>query len=146
MEGGIVMLPEEKARVKIDDTLNRAGWSVVDRDEYVPLTTSAIKEALAQGNKESDYLLFIDNKAITVLEAKRADNPLGEDVESQAENYARTPLSWYGLWENGFIPLVYMSNGEKILFKNLLYGIEQRFYTTPIGNEKRIANSIIRIE
>lgn len=116
------MLPEEKARVKIDDKLNRAGWYVVDRDEYVPQTTSAIREALAQGNKESDYLLFIDNKAIAVLEAKRADNPLGEDVESQAENYARTPLSWYGLWEYGFIPLVYMSNGEKILFKNLLSG------------------------
>lgn len=119
------MLPEEKARVKIDDKLNRAGWYVVDRDEYVPQTTSAIREALAQGNKESDYLLFIDNKAIAVLEAKRADNHLGEDVESQAENYARTPLSWYGLWENGFIPLVYMSNGEKILFKNLLSGEDE---------------------
>jgi hypothetical protein len=29
--------------------------------------------------------------------------------------------------------------------KKLLYGIEQRYYTTPIGNEKRCANSIIRI-
>lgn len=119
------MLPEEKARVKIDDKLNRAGWYVVDRDEYVPQTTSAIREALAQGNKESDYLLFVDNKAIAVLEAKRSDNPLGEDVESQAENYARTPLSWYGLWEDDFIPLVYMSNGEKILFKNLLSGEDE---------------------
>lgn len=26
--------------------------------------------------------------------------------------------------------------------KYLLYGIEQRFYTTPIGNEKRLANSV----
>ena len=119
------MLPEEKARVKIDEKLSKAGWYVVDRDEYAPQTTSAIREALAQGNKESDYLLFIDNKAIAVLEAKRADNPLGEDVGSQAENYARTPLSWYGLWENGFIPLVYLSNGEKILFKNLLSGEDE---------------------
>ncbi|HHF2578303.1 TPA: ATP F0F1 synthase synthase, partial [Haemophilus influenzae] len=30
--------------------------------------------------------------------------------------------------------------------KILLYGIEQRFYTTPIGNEKRLANSIIKLE
>ncbi|MBQ3139397.1 MAG: hypothetical protein IJB68_07810 [Ruminococcus sp.] len=94
------MLPEEKARVKIDEKLSKAGWYIVDRDEYVPQTTSAIREALTQGNKESDYLFFIDNKAIAVLEAKRADNPLGKDVESQAENYASTPLSWYGLWEN----------------------------------------------
>ncbi|MBQ6943050.1 MAG: DEAD/DEAH box helicase family protein [Ruminococcus sp.] len=119
------MLPEEKARVKIDEKLSKAGWYIVDRNEYVPQTTSAIREALTQGNKESDYLFFIDNKAIAVLEAKRADNPLGKDVESQAENYARTPLSWYGLWENGFIPLVYMSNGEKILFKNLLSDEEE---------------------
>ena len=30
--------------------------------------------------------------------------------------------------------------------KYLLYGLQERFYTTPIGNKKRIANSIIPIE
>ena len=116
------MTPEEKARVKIDEKLGRVGWYIVNRDEYIPQTTSAIREALAQGNKESDYLLFVDNKAIAVIEAKKADNQLGSDVESQAENYAKTPLSWYGLWEDGYIPLVYISNGERILFKNLKSG------------------------
>lgn len=29
--------------------------------------------------------------------------------------------------------------------KQLLYGIEQRYYTTPVGNERRCANSIIRL-
>jgi hypothetical protein len=29
--------------------------------------------------------------------------------------------------------------------KLLLYGIEQRFYTTPIGNEKRLANSVQKL-
>lgn len=116
------MTPEEKARVKIDEKLGRAGWYIVNRDEYIPQTTSAIREALAQGNKESDYLLFVDNKAIAVIEAKKADNQLGSDVESQAENYAKTPLSWYGLWEDGYIPLVYISNGKRILFKNLKLG------------------------
>lgn len=138
------MLPEEKARVKIDEKLSKAGWYIVDRDEYVPQTTSAIREALTQGNKESDYLLFIDNKAIAVLEAKRADNPLGEDVESQAENYARTPLSWYGLWEDGFIPLVYMSNGEKILFKNLLSGEEEYTEIDAIHTPKEMLRIIKR--
>lgn len=138
------MLPEEKARVKIDEKLNRSGWYVVDRDEYVPQTTSTIREALTQGNKESDYLLFIDNKAIAVLEAKRADNPLGEDVESQAENYAMTPLSWYGLWEDGLIPLVYMSNGEKILFKNLLSDEEKYVEIDAIHTPKEMLRIIKR--
>ena len=29
--------------------------------------------------------------------------------------------------------------------KMLLYGIEQRFYTTLIGDEKRLANSVISL-
>lgn len=30
--------------------------------------------------------------------------------------------------------------------KKILYGIEQRYYTTPIGNEKRLANSVMKLE
>ena len=72
------MLPEEKARIKIDKQLNGAGWDIVSRDEYIPMTTTAVKEALMQGNTESDYLLFVDNKAIAVVEAKREENELGD--------------------------------------------------------------------
>ena len=36
------MLPEEKARVKIDKQLRNAGWDIVARDEYGPNSTSAI--------------------------------------------------------------------------------------------------------
>lgn len=35
-------------------------------------------------------------------------------------------------------------NNEEDL-KQLLWGIEQRYYTTPIGNEKRVANSVSKI-
>ena len=114
------MLPEERARVKIDKQLNNAGWDIVPRDEYVPMSTAAVKEALMQGNTESDYLLFIDNKAIAVLEAKREENELGDDVAVQAEGYAIHPQNWYGLWFENLIPLVCMANGKKILFKNML--------------------------
>ena len=113
-------LPEELAREKIDKQLLKAGWDIVSRDEYIPNLTSAVKEALMVGNTESDYLLFIEGKAIAVVEAKRKENPLGQDVADQAENYARTPQSWYGLWYQGLVPLVYLANGEKILFKNML--------------------------
>lgn len=116
------MLPEEKARVKIDKQLNEAGWGVVSRDEYNPLSPVAVKEALMQGRKESDYLLFIDNKAVAVIEAKKEENNLGVEVAEQAENYAVTPENWYGTWFDSLIPLVYLANGKKILFKNLLTG------------------------
>lgn len=114
------MLPEEKARVKIDKQLRNAGWDIVARNEYLPNSTSAVKEALMGGNTESDYLLFIDGKAIAVVEAKREENPLGDEVKKQTEDYAVSPQDWYGLWFEKLIPLVYMANGNKIYFKNML--------------------------
>ena len=114
------MLPEEKARVIIDKQLTAAGWDIVSRDEYIPRSASAVKEALMQGNTESDYLLFMDDKAIAVIEAKREENPLGKDVQQQAEDYACNPQDWYGLWFQHQIPLVYLANGKKIYFKNML--------------------------
>ena len=114
------MLPEERAREVIDKQLINVGWDIVSRNEYVPKSTSAVKEALMQGNAESDYLLFVDNKAIAVVEAKREENPLGEEVKKQAEDYAKSPQPWYGLWFDSLIPLVYMANGKKIYFKNIL--------------------------
>ena len=89
------MLPEEKARKKIDKQLINAGWDIVSRHEYVPNSTSAVKEALMQGNTESDYLLFVEDKAIAVVEAKKESNPLGVEVKKQAESYAVHPQSWY---------------------------------------------------
>ena len=114
------MLPEERARQRIDKQLNNAGWNIVARDEYMPNETSAVKEALMKGNTESDYLLFVDNKAIAVLEAKRKENGLGAEVAEQAEGYAVHPQSWYGLWFDNLIPLVYMANGNKIMYRNML--------------------------
>lgn len=114
------MLPEELARIKIDKQLNDAGWDIVSRYEYVPDLTLAVKEALMTGNTESDYLLFVDNKAIAVVEAKKESDNLGANVAKQAEQYARTPQSWYALWFPNLIPLVYLANGNKIYFKNMM--------------------------
>lgn len=114
------MLPEEKARVKIDKQLRNAGWDIISRNEYLPNSTTAVKEALMVGNTEGDYLLFVDGKAIAVVEAKREENPLGDEVKKQAEDYAVSPQSWYALWFEKLIPLVYMANGNKIYFKNML--------------------------
>lgn len=58
------------------------------RNENLPNNTSDVKETLMGGNTESDYLLFIDGKAIAVVEAKREENPLDDEVKKQAEDYA----------------------------------------------------------
>lgn len=113
------MKPEEKAREKIDRQLREAGWQVCGRKDYSPLLSSvAVREALMNGTKEADYLLFIDGKAVGVLEAKREESTLSADVAAQAENYCKSALHWYPTYEKP-LPLVYLSNGEKILFKNL---------------------------
>ncbi|MBQ3529935.1 MAG: DEAD/DEAH box helicase family protein [Oscillospiraceae bacterium] len=114
------MLPEELARVKIDKQLNNAGWDIISRNEYLPNSTVAVKEALMKGNTESDYLLFVDGKAIAVIEAKKESNKLGDEVAAQAEFYSANPQDWYALWMDGMIPLVYLANGNKIYFKNML--------------------------
>lgn len=114
------MLPEEQARIKIDKQLQDAGWDIISRNEYIPGNTVAVKEALMLGGKESDYLLFVEDKAIAVVEAKKEANALGSEVAEQAEHYAVTPQNWYGLWSPNLIPLVYLANGNKIYFKNML--------------------------
>ena len=50
-----------------------------------------------------------------------------------------------------YCPNLSFSNGSFSIsseeeLKLLCFGIEQRFFTTPVGGEKRLANSIIRIE
>lgn len=41
-------------------------------------------------------------------------------MKKQAEDYVVSPQSWYALWFENLIPLVYMANGNKIYFKNML--------------------------
>lgn len=47
------MLPEEKARIKIDKQLRNASWDIVSKNEYLPNSTTTVKEALMFGNTES---------------------------------------------------------------------------------------------
>lgn len=59
------------------------------------------------GNMESDFFLFVDGKAIAVVEVKREENPLGDEVKRQAEEYVASPQFWYALWFEDLIPIVY---------------------------------------
>lgn len=113
------MTPEEKARIRIDQWLEDAGWKVTDRDHYTPSSTAvAIREGLLEGNLEADYFLFIKGKAVGVLEAKRKEVDItSPHVAEQAEHYTRSVPHYYQTIANP-LPLVYLSNGESVLFRN----------------------------
>lgn len=111
------MTPEEKARVKIDGWFADAGWKVVNRDEYEPnMTAVAIREGLLKGNLEADYFLFINGKAVGVLEAKREEvDVTSASVNDQVMTYARSVPNRYQAWGKP-LPVLYKSNGKEVHF------------------------------
>ena len=113
------MEPEEKARVIIDRMFEEAGWKVVDRDKYAPnMTAVAIREGLMVGNREADYLLFLNGKAVGVLEAKRIEIDINSDiVQEQARLYTRSCPKWCQAWfPNLPLPLAYVANSRDLMF------------------------------
>ena len=112
------MLPEEKARIKIDQWFYDAGWEVVNRDQYTPTSTAvAIREGLLKGNLEADYFLFINGKAVGVLEAKREEVDVSSGIVSdQVVTYAKNIPQYYQAYQRP-LPLLYKSKGKIVLFK-----------------------------
>lgn len=113
--------PEQEAREKIDASLIEAGWKVQDRVEMDIAAGRgvAVREfALATGHGFADYLLFVDQKAVGVLEAKPAGHTLS-GVEVQAEKYA-TGLPGGLNPPVEPLPFLYLSTGEITTFTNLL--------------------------
>lgn len=112
------MKPEEKARQKIDQLLEAAGWSVQDRQElnlgaslgvavrYFPLKTG-----------EADYLLFVDRKAAGVLEAKPEGSTLSGVAEQSEKYIVGIPEDLPHVEEP--LPFAYESTGTETFFRDL---------------------------
>lgn len=111
------MTPEEKARIKIDQWFADAGWKVINRDDYEPTCTAvAIREGLLKGNLEADYFLFINGKAVGVLEAKREEtDAFASKVCEQATLYAKSVPNIYQTYQNP-LPFIFTSNGKELYF------------------------------
>ncbi len=113
--------PEAAARRRIDATLVASGWRVQDRDEMNVGAGRgvAVREfKLTAGHGYADYLLFVDGKAVGVLEAKPEGHTL-TGVEPQTKKYSE------GLPENldpqvAPLPFLYISNGSETTLTNLL--------------------------
>ena len=111
------MTPEEKARIKIDQWFADAGWEVINRDEYEPTSTAvAIREGLLKDNLEADYFLFINGKAVGVLEAKREEtDAFSSIVCEQAALYAKSAPNIYQTYQKP-LPFIFTSNGKELYF------------------------------
>ncbi len=111
------MTPEEKARQKIDQWFTDAGWKVLDREDYEPTYSAVvIREGLLKGNLEADYFLFLNGKAVGVLEAKKEDiDASSNKVCEQAVLYARSVPKIYQAYQKP-LPFIFTSNGKELYF------------------------------
>ena len=103
--------PEQKARDTIDALLKQAGW-VIQSAKKIDLNVGlgqAVREYQTDVGP-ADYVLFVDKKAVGVIEAKKEE--LGHkitDVETQTEGYAKAKLKWVNNKEP--LPFLYESTG-----------------------------------
>ena len=115
------MTPEEQARVNIDSLLKQAGWSVQDADSinlYASRGVAVREFPLKSGHGTADYLLYVNQKAAGVVEAKPEGSTL-TGVEVQSEKYST------GLPDNlpayhSPLPFLYESTGAETQFTNRL--------------------------
>lgn len=105
---------------------------------------------------EDETKSFLDRNFITlksdfsseqVKTANRKRIALAEDTLSCLEQSEQEEIFSY---IGEYCPDLKCADGSfevenEVDLKMLLFGIEQRFYTTPVGNEKRIANSVIAL-
>jgi type I site-specific restriction endonuclease len=88
--------PEQKARDRIDACLIQAGWVVQDSDKinFNAGPGVAVREYQTTVGP-ADYVLFVGNKPVGVIEAKREEAAQSITVvESQTESYAAASLKW----------------------------------------------------
>ncbi|HSW64832.1 MAG TPA: DEAD/DEAH box helicase family protein [Dissulfurispiraceae bacterium] len=103
--------PEQKARDTIDALLRQSGWKVQSAKAI------NLSDGMGQAVREystdtgpADYVLFVDRKAVGVIEAKREE--LGQNLtvaEGQTEEYATAKLKWVNNKEP--LPFLYESTG-----------------------------------
>jgi type I restriction enzyme, R subunit len=103
--------PEQQARDRIDAQLRAAGWVVQARSKvnFGAASGVAVREWQTDVGP-ADYVLFIDKRAVGVIEAKREEE--GQHLtmhESQTEGYAAAKLKWVNNKEP--LPFLYEATG-----------------------------------
>jgi type I restriction enzyme R subunit len=111
------LLPEQRARVRIDAMLEAAGWVVQDY-KAVNLyagTGVAVRELVTSAGP-ADYVLFVNCQAVGVIEAKKVGTTLS-GVEWQTVKYqSNVPNELPALLIDGRLPYGYESTGDETWF------------------------------
>lgn len=109
--------PEEKARELIDAHLAAAGWAVQSyRDMNLGAGPGLAVTEFPGAHGPADYLLYVDGKAIGVVEAKPVGHTL-KGVEGQSASYSEGLPQTLPAWRRP-LPFQYESTGEVTQFTN----------------------------
>jgi type I restriction enzyme R subunit len=115
--GHLLTQPEELARQKIDELLEAAGWQVQDyRDIDLSASLGVAVREFPLTNGAVDYLLFVDKKAVGVLEAKKVGTTLS-GVSEQTEKYLQGLPNNIPNFQNP-LALAYESTGVITYFRD----------------------------
>jgi len=114
---------EQRARVLIDRQLTEAGWVVQDKRNLNLFAGQAVavrEVIMAKGHGRADYLLYVDQKAVGVIEAKPQGTPLS-GVEWQSAMYADglpADVRLKAVTTDGRFPFVFEASGSETHFTN----------------------------
>jgi type I restriction enzyme, R subunit len=114
---------EQRARVLIDRQLTDAGWVVQDKKALNLFAGQgvAVREVImATGHGRADYLLYVDQLAVGVIEAKPEGTPLS-GVEWQSAMYAEglpADVRLKAVTTEGRLPFVFEASGSETHFTN----------------------------
>ena len=124
------MAPEQQARVNIDNLLAQAGWSVQNTDALNLYAGSgvAVREfPLKSDHGTADYLLYVNQQATGVIEAKPEGSTL-TGVEVQSEKYSTGLPDSLPAYRQP-LPFLYESTGVETHFTN---GLEPEPRSRPV--------------
>ena len=113
------MTPEQQARANIDKMLTRAGWAVQDADSlnlYANKGVAVREFPLKSGHGHADYLLYVNQRAAGVVEAKPEGFTL-TGVEVQSEKYSTGLPDILPVYRRP-LPFLYESTGVETRFTN----------------------------
>ncbi len=109
--------PEAAARENIDRQLMAAGWLIQDKKD-LNLSASrgvAVREMQSHGGP-ADYILFVDGKALGIVEAKKEGTTLSAVAEQSARYTAAQ--NWIPRRWADPLPFTYESTGIETNFRD----------------------------